>query len=186
MSSAPQNIRLDFDLQTMCHQAALNGRALKLTKNQSDAEDLVQNTLIRAYRNFDKFQTGSNFKAWLLKIMTNEYINQYRHHWRERELLDKNEPVSENIPDPASELTDSDINSDLEDFGDEVSNALKLVPDDYRKVVIMSDVQELSYKEISDTLSIPMGTVMSRLFRGRQILRKNLTDYATSCGIKCA
>ncbi len=158
--------------------------ALRLTRNERDAEDLTQDTLIRAFKNFDKFEQGTNCKAWLCRIMTNEFISQYRHSQRERMCLDRQEELDENHPDMRDiYYPDEDFCENSEDFSDEVSHALRHVPEDFRAIVIMADLQEQSYKEIADKLSIPIGTVMSRLFRGRQILRKKLEDYAVRLGI---
>ena len=172
-----------FETEALCHREALLGHALKLTKNPKDAEDLLQDTFMRAFRHFDKFQAGTNCKAWLYKVMTNEYINQYRHTQRERALLDRNESISENIPAHSDTIVEESFEAQSQDFGDEVSFALFTVPEDFRAIVVMADIQEQSYKEISEKLSIPIGTVMSRLFRGRQILRKKLRTYAESLGI---
>lgn len=173
-----------FQSEVLNHREVLLNHALRLTNNQRDAEDLLQDTLVRAYRHFDKFEPGTNAKAWLFRIMTNEYINQYRHSQHERENLDTTEEISENIAD----LTDAYIDDchyceDSDDFSDEVAHAIKLVPDDFRTIVVMADIQDQSYKEISEQLEIPIGTVMSRLFRGREILRKKLHDYALSLGV---
>lgn len=173
-----------FQSEALCHKNALNTYALRLTHNEKDAEDLVQDTLMRAFRNFDKYEPGTNCRAWLCRIMTNEFITQYRHSQRERSHLDKHEPLDENIPDATSnDFVESDYNIESSDFSDEVSSALAYVPDDFRAIVIMADLQDESYREISEKLEIPIGTVMSRLFRGRQILRKKLHDYAVSLGI---
>ena len=173
-----------FQSEAMCHQNALMSYALRLTHNEKDAEDLVQDTLIRACKNFDKYEPGTNCKAWLCRIMTNEFITQYRHTQRERSMVDRREALDENLPD-TNDVCVPDENFEImqKDFGDEVSYALDHVPDDFRAIVIMADLQDESYREISEKLSIPIGTVMSRLFRGRQILRQKLHDYAVSLGI---
>ncbi|MBO4350923.1 MAG: sigma-70 family RNA polymerase sigma factor [Proteobacteria bacterium] len=173
-----------FKSEALSQADALLSHALRLTHNDKDAEDLVQDTLIKAYRNFDKFEEGTNCKAWLFRIMTNEYISQYRHSQRERACVDPHEELDDNQPDKSDVYyPDNEFCEDSPDFSDEVSFALKHVPDDFKAIVIMADLQDQSYKEISDNLSIPIGTVMSRLFRGRQILRKKLHDYAASLGI---
>lgn len=173
-----------FQSEALCHKDALMAHALHLTKNEKDAEDLVQDTLIKACRNFDQFEPGTNCKAWLCRIMTNEFISQYRHNHRELSSVDRNEALDENHPDTRDIFyPDDEYVEDSNDFSDEVSSALKNVPDDFRAIVIMADLQEQSYREISEKLSIPIGTVMSRLFRGRQILRQKLHDYAASLGI---
>lgn len=173
-----------FIHEAFSHKDALMSHAMRLTRNEKDAEDLVQDTLLRACKNFDKYEPGSNCKAWLFRIMHNEFISQYRHNRRELECVDYNEPLDENHPDSRDLYYDDDKyceNSD--EFGDEITAALSTVPDDFRAIVVMADLQDQSYREISEKLSIPVGTVMSRLFRGRQILRQKLHDYAVSLGI---
>ena len=178
------NLDERFKLEALSQTDALLSHALRLTHNDKDAEDLVQDVLIKAYRNFDKFEEGTNCKAWLFRIMTNEYISQYRHTQRERASVDRQEELDENQPDKSDVFSPDDMCCEnSSDFGDEVSYALRNVPDDFKAIVIMADLQEQSYKAISEKLSIPVGTVMSRLFRGRQILRKRLHDYAVSLGI---
>lgn len=173
-----------FQKEALCHKDALLSHALRLTRNERDAEDLTQDTLIKAFKNFEKFEQGTNCKAWLCRIMTNEFISQYRHSHRERMCLDHQSELDENRPDTSDPYYDDALYCEQsEDFSDEVTMALKNVPEDFRAIVIMADLQEQSYKEIADQLSIPIGTVMSRLFRGRQILRKKLHDYAVSLGI---
>ncbi len=178
------NQHIQFEAEVLPYREALLGHALRLTKNQRDAEDLLQDTLMRAYRHFDKYEAGTNCKAWLFTVMTNEYINQYRHAQHERKCVDYDEPVSENLADSREPTFDDSLYVEKsEDFGDEVSHAIHLVPDDFRTIIVMADIQDQSYREISENLDIPIGTVMSRLFRGRQILRKKLHDYALSLGI---
>ncbi len=173
-----------FQDEALSQKDALMGHALRLTGNEKDAEDLVQDTYIKAYRNFDKFETGTNCKAWLMRIMTNEFISQYRHTARERGCVDRRESIDENRPDQRDEFYSDDwYREDSRDFGDEVTSALQNVPQDFRAVVVMADLQDQSYREISEKLSLPIGTVMSRLFRGRQILRQKLHDYALSLGV---
>lgn len=173
-----------FQVEALCHKDALMAHALKLTGNEKDAEDLVQDTLIKAYKNFDKFESGTNCKAWLIRIMTNEFISQYRHSARERLAIDKREELDENHPDTRDTFYDDSLYQENSDeLGDEVTDALANVPEDFRAIVVMADLQDQSYREISEKLSIPIGTVMSRLFRGRQILRQMLHDYAVSLGI---
>lgn len=170
-----------FKSEALCHRDALNAYAMHLTHNERDAEDLVQDTLLKAYRHFDKYEQDSNCKAWLCRIMTNEFITQYRHMQREHACMDK----SGSVEDAHMEMQENAY-EDFEEndtFGDEVSNALENVPEDFKAIIIMADLQDKSYREISEKLSIPIGTVMSRLSRGRQILRKKLRSYATSLGI---
>ena len=116
--------------------------------------------------------------------MTNEYISQYRHTQRERVCVDRHAELDENQPDRTDAYyPDDEYSESSPDFSDEVSYALRNVPDDFKAIVVMADLQDQSYREISEKLSIPVGTVMSRLFRGRQILRRKLQGYAASLGI---
>lgn len=173
-----------FTKEALCHKDALLAYALHLTHNERDAEDLLQDTLFKAYRHFDKYEPETNCKAWLCRIMTNEFITQYRHQQREIKSVDKTEELSENHPDTKDTYyPDVDYTERSSDFGDEVSNALSNVPDDFKAIIVMADLQDQSYREISEKLDLPIGTVMSRLFRGRQMLRKKLHSYAVSLGI---
>ncbi len=173
-----------FQNEVLSHKDALMVHAMRLTRNEKDAEDLVQDTLIKACRNADKFEQGTNCKAWLCRIMTNEFISQYRHTHRERLCVDRTESLDENKADTRDTYYEDDKYTEhSDDFSDEVTAALQTVPDDFRAIIIMADLQDQSYREISEKLSIPIGTVMSRLFRGREILRKKLHDYAVSLGI---
>lgn len=173
-----------FETEIFSHKDALMAHARHLTHNDRDAEDLVQDTMMKACRNADKYEPGTNCRAWLCRIMTNEFISQYRHNHREIESIDRSEELDENSPDMRDRyIDDTEYCENSSDFGDEVTNALANVPDDFRAIIVMADLQEQSYREISEKLSIPIGTVMSRLFRGRQILRNKLHDYALSLGI---
>lgn len=177
----------DFEALTMEHLDALYGAALRLTRSPRDAEDLVQDTYLKAFRFFDSFERGTNIKAWLFKIQTNTFINKYRRKVKERELAEAPpEDVvldrfvsSENylaLKEPENEFFDKLLS-------DEVLEALDQVPVDFRMVVILADIQGFSYKEIAEIVGCPVGTVMSRLFRGRRILQKALYEYAVKEGV---
>ncbi len=158
---------------------ALFGTALRLTRDREDAQDLVQEAMIRAYEAFDRFD-GRNFKAWMLRIMTNLYINRYRQRQREapQTSIDEEtafEPVAEEGQIPDRQLFDQLV-------GAEVEEALLKVPPDFRTAVLLSDVEGLSYEEIAEATNVPIGTVRSRLARGRAILRRELERYATEEG----
>jgi RNA polymerase sigma-70 factor (ECF subfamily) len=169
------------------HLDALFGAALRLTKNPRDAEDLVQDTYARALRFEDKFEAGTNLRAWLFRILTNTFINKYRRRVRERELLSEieNHEVQDSLVSDdvlyALSHPEQDYLSRL--VSAEVLTALEALPEDYRMVVMLSDVYEFSYAEIAGIVGCPVGTVMSRLFRGRQRLKQNLYDYAVEQGI---
>ncbi len=155
------------------------GTALRLTRSREQAEDLAQEAIVRAYEAFDRFD-GTNFKAWMLRIVTNLYINKYRQRQRGPQVgsLDDEgvqEPMSAESQVPDRVLFDEAV-------GAEVEEALKQVPDDFRMAVILSDIEGLSYQEIADATKVPIGTVRSRIARGRGLLRKALEGYAKQEG----
>lgn len=154
--------------------------ALRLTNNnRALAEDLVQETLLRAYRAFDRFEEREyGVKPWLLKIMHNIYFNELVAQKRRREST--NESQLNNIEDQHPEYKEEfDINNvDWEQFDEEIKNQISQLPDEYRVVLLLWALGEFNYKEIADICDIPIGTVMSRLFRARKQLAKNLTSYA--------
>ncbi|MBM3212111.1 sigma-70 family RNA polymerase sigma factor [Candidatus Poribacteria bacterium] len=152
--------------------------ALYMAKNDNDAQDLVQDTYLRAYRFFDKFEEGTNCKAWLLKILKNTFINNLRRDKRFLHTVHISE-MEEQSMDISIEAKD-ELDGEL--FDDDITAALESLPDSYKIVVILADVEGLSYKEISDLVGCPIGTVMSRLCRGRRILRKKLRNYAVQYG----
>nr|WP_230470223.1 sigma-70 family RNA polymerase sigma factor [Lujinxingia vulgaris] len=180
--------RLAFEQEAIPHLDALYGTALRLTKSESDAEDLIQETMLKAYRYFDKYEQGTNCKAWLFKIMTNTFINRYRKQQKRREYLvdDDFRPLQERAEAP--ELTPFHESFDTEEhlyfkmFGDEVKRALEQVPVDFRMVVLLADLQDFAYKEIAEIMDCPIGTVMSRLYRGRRMLQAQLKEYALKNG----
>lgn len=155
------------------------GTALRLTRSREEAEDLAQEAIVRAYEAYDRFD-GTNFKAWMLRIVTNLYINRYRQRQRAPQLgsLDEEgvvEPTSDEAEVPDRVLFDNAVGAEIED-------ALARVPEDFRLAVILSDIEGLSYQEIADATGVPIGTVRSRLARGRSMLRKSLEEYATREG----
>jgi len=183
----PQRNRSEFETLTLEHMDALYGAALRLTRSPKDAEDLVQDTFLKAFRFFDSFEKGTNIKAWLFKIQTNTFINKYRRKVKEREVADT--PAEDVVLDRfvSSEQVRALQDPEGDFFGkllsDEVVEALDQVPVDFRMVVILADIQGFSYKEIAEIVGCPVGTVMSRLFRGRRILQKHLYEYAIQEGI---
>src|SRR5262245_50486499 len=179
--------RSEFEALTLEHMDALYGAALRLTRSPKDAEDLVQDTYLKAFRFFDSFERGTNIKAWLFKILTNTFINKYRRKVKEKEMAEA--PAEDVMLDKfvsseqvrALQDPEGDFFSKL--LSDEVVDALDQVPVDFRMVVILADIQDFSYKEIAEIVGCPVGTVMSRLFRGRRILQKHLYDYAIREGV---
>ena len=178
MTSRSNQLRAEFETLLSPWFDGLYAAALRLTRNERDAEDLVQDSVMRAYRFFDKFERGTNFRAWLFKILTNTFINGYRRSVKERSLGDESERQSVEAQFFSANATDSAQNP--EDFlidramSAEVVKAIDLLPIDFRMVVILADLQEFSYKDIAEILDVPVGTVMSRLFRGRKQLQKIL------------
>ncbi|HEX9653229.1 MAG TPA: sigma-70 family RNA polymerase sigma factor [bacterium] len=167
----------------------LNGMyslALRMTRNPLDAEDLVQETALKAFRYFHKFDAGTNFKAWVYRILTNNFINNYRRD-KKAPMRAGMESVSFKLEEKGADFWDQvdDRNNqynydDL--FDDEINSAFDRLPDEYKMVVLLSDVEGLSYKEIADVIAHPIGTVMSRLHRGRRLLQKSLNKYAQEKG----
>lgn len=187
MGVAPQNPRLkEFENLITPLMDSLYHTSLRLTRNPQDAQDLVQEVYLRAYRFFDQFQLGTNFRAWVFRILMNTFINRYRKQKRGPKTVDL-EKVEYTLD--SSDFTISDSNSlregglELQDvLDDEVKDALEKIPGEFRAVVLLADVHGLSYKEIANTLRIPLGTVMSRLSRGRRQLQKMLARYAVAQG----
>lgn len=167
--------RDSFDRQAEKVFPSVFGTALRLTRSREDAEDLAQEAIVRAYDAFDRFD-GVNFKAWMLRIVTNLYINKYRQRQRGPQLgsLDE-EGVIEPEAD-AAEIPDRLLFDEA--LGAEVEEALSRVPVDFRVAVILSDIESLSYQEIADATNVPIGTVRSRIARGRSLLRKHLEPFA--------
>ena len=168
----------------MPHLPALYGAALRLGRSEGDAEDLVQETLLRAYRFFDTFEAGTNCKAWLFRILTNVFRNRYREKEREQEILGEAESseanlgqfVAEGPRDSETALLGRMVSADVE-------QALTAIPAEFRLAVVLADLEDFSYKEIAEIMDCPAGTVMSRLYRGRKMLQKLLYSYALEQGI---
>ncbi len=177
----------DFETDALSFMDQLYAAALRMTRNSTDAEDLVQETYAKAFAGQSKFTPGTNLKAWLYRIQTNAFINTYRKKQREPKRTD-----AENVEDwqlaAAAEHQSSGLASAeqlaLDSIGDDdVRNALAELSDDFRMAVFLSDVEGFAYKEIAEIMDTPVGTVMSRLHRGRRMLREKLRDYAAERGI---
>lgn len=178
--------RKEFEQLAFEHLDALYNTALRMTKNELDAEDLVQDVFLRAFRFFHKFEPGTNFKAWIFKILTNTYINQYRKKSREPRQVEF-EKVNNTYADIKKENLYQLIDKFNEKnyvglFDDEIKAALSRLPSEFRMIVLLADIEDFSYKEIAEMVDCPIGTVMSRLSRGRRQLQKQLTDYAIKNG----
>jgi RNA polymerase sigma-70 factor (ECF subfamily) len=176
--------REGFADQAMEMMPSLYSAALRMTRNRADAEDLVQETYLRAYRGFSGFQSGTNLKAWLYRILTNTYINTYRAKKRrpdETELDDVEDLyLYHRIGGLEAAMAGRSAEDELLDrFTEaEVKEAIEELPDNFRMAVLLADVEGFSYKEIAEILDIPIGTVMSRLHRGRKALQKRLYEFA--------
>jgi RNA polymerase sigma-70 factor (ECF subfamily) len=181
--------RSRFVEQAMPFMDSLYSAALRMTRNRADAEDLVQETYLKAYRAFDSFTEGTNLKAWLYRILTNSYINSYRSKKRRPEELELDDSEEFLLYRRLGGVEAAQIGRSAEDelfdwFTDaEVKDALESLPDQFRMAVLLADVEGFSYKEIAEILDIPIGTVMSRLHRGRRGLQKRLYDYAVERGL---
>ena len=174
--------RRRFEQEAMTHIDALYGTAMRLTRDPDSAEDLVQETLLKAFKHYDSLRPDSNLKAWLTRVLTNTFINQYRRkqvRHRSQELYDPdwmNERVSSNWAHNAAKRPGQQVVDRF--IRDKLSEAVAQLPEPYRQVLLLTDVEELAYKEVAEVLDIPIGTVMSRLHRARRKLRAMLSEYA--------
>jgi len=177
----------NFEVELLSHLDTLYGVSCRMTKSSVEAEDLVQDTIVKAMRARGQYQPGTNIKAWLLRILTNTFINRYRRGGLERDVLEgpDADPLTDGwvgantmraMRDPETAALKPIIEA-------EVSRALEELPEDFRLAVVLSDIEELSYKEIAEAMGCPIGTVMSRLHRGRKLLQKTLRDHAVALGI---
>ncbi|MDX1996749.1 MAG: sigma-70 family RNA polymerase sigma factor [Thermoanaerobaculia bacterium] len=172
----------NFEAAAMPFVDALYNTAYRMTRNAEDAEDLVQETYFKAYKYYDKFEEGTNFKAWLFKIMKNTFINNYRKRLLappQSDFADIEESFESQVSEEAGQHIKNPEEEFLEDVLDEdVQRSLESLPTDYRMVVLLADLEGFSYKEIAEILDVPVGTVMSRLYRGRRLLEKTMLEYA--------
>ena len=185
MGETPRQSRTrssEFEELVLEHMDMLYAVALKLTRNATEAEDLTQNTVVKALRFHDKFTEGTYIKAWLLTILRNTFINEYRRKVRRPTFVELSgtEPAKNTAPDPdvPYEPKEQSSNELFELLDDEVKLAIESLPDDFKQAVIMADLEDKSYKEIAEAMNCPLGTVMSRLYRGRKLLRERLHEYA--------
>jgi RNA polymerase sigma-70 factor, ECF subfamily len=178
---SPEERREGFEQEALVHLDALYRVALRLTANAADAEDLVQETMLRAYRSWDRYTPGTNAKGWLLTILRHLFINEYRRRSRHPETVDVDtiEPFAlfqeVQEEDPQGAFFDKIVD-------DEVLRAVDQLPEAFREAVTLSDVEGLSYEEVAKVLDVPVGTVKSRLYRGRRLLQAKLYGYAVSMG----
>lgn len=186
--SEPTDPRALFEEQALPYMDQLYAAAMRLTRNPADAADLVQETFVKAYTAFAQFQQGTNLKAWLYRIQTNTFINNYRKNQRNPyqgtidDLEDWQLGGAESVTQSTSTRSaEAEAIDHLPDSA--VKNALQSIPEDFRMAVYFADVEGFSYQEIADIMKTPVGTVMSRLHRGRKMLRELLADYAKDRGI---
>ena len=175
----------EFQQEAIPHMDILYNYALRMTSNPDDAHDLVQETFLKAYRFWDKYEKGTNIKAWLFRILKNSYINRYRKETKEPDTVDYEDiqnfyhTIRYQSSDP-NDLQEKIFGGLLED---DVARALESLPEDFRTVVILCDIEGLTYEEIAEFVDCPIGTVRSRIHRGRKMLRVKLFDYAKKRGL---
>lgn len=180
--------------ECLAHIDALYGAALRMTRNRQDAEDLVQETYFKAVRNLHRYREDASCKAWLFRILTNSYIDQYRKTQRAPTPVEFDDEGATGIYDRIEDLAEHEAGSEplttienLQDFlgkfvADEVKRAVDGLPDIFCEVIVLRDLEGFSYQECADMLEIPIGTVMSRLYRGRRLLQESLHEYAVANG----
>ncbi|HEY6061004.1 MAG TPA: sigma-70 family RNA polymerase sigma factor [Gemmatimonadales bacterium] len=178
---SPEDRRAGFEREALVHLDSLYRLALRLSGNEADAEDLVQEAMLRAYRSWERYTPGTNAKGWLLTILRHLFINEYRRKRRHPESVDLDtiEPFAlldeKQEEDPQTAFFDRIVD-------EEVLRAVDQLPEAFREAVMLSDVEGLSYEEIAKVLEVPVGTVKSRLYRGRRLLQGKLHEYAVSMG----
>src|SRR6056297_367151 len=174
----------DFNEEIIPHLDALYNFGLRLTSDPNDAEDLVQDTIVKAYRFFSSYEKGTNAKAWLFRILKNSYINNYRRKSKKPQQVDYDEVATfyESIRAERTETSDLEDTMYRELIDDDITNALDQIPEDFRTVVLLCDVEDFTYEEIANMLDVPIGTIRSRLHRGRNLLKAQLLEYAEDRG----
>lgn len=182
--SSSKGLHKEFEQEAIPHMDILYNYALRMTGNVDDARDLLQETFLKAFRFWDKYEKGTNVRAWLFRIMKNTYINLYRKAVKEPDTVDYNDiqnfynVIRENSAD-ANDLQEKLFGHLLDD---DVSKALESLPEEFRTVVILCDIEGLTYEEIAEFVECPVGTVRSRLHRGRKLLYAKLFEYAKKRG----
>jgi RNA polymerase sigma-70 factor, ECF subfamily len=184
---APRAAVDTFERDVLGHLDAMYSVACRLTRNPTVAEDLVQDAVMKAMRARDQFQPGTNLKAWLLRIVTNTFLNQFKRTGLERDVFEgpDAEPLADGWVSAATMrgMRDAESTALQPLLRAELQKALDALPEEFRLAVVLSDVEELSYKEIAEVMGCPIGTVMSRLHRGRRMLKASLADHARSLGL---
>ena len=184
MESVKNRRDQSFEREMLGHMDQLYGYAFYLTGNREEANDLLQETYLKAYRFFDSFEPGTNAKAWLYRIMRNTYINEYRRVQRIPEMVEFDEQISayQMLPQPHDVTHDLREKIDKQMFDDDITLAIASLPEKFKSVIVLRDVEDLPYEEIAEALEIPIGTVRSRLHRARGLLFSKLKRYARSRG----
>lgn len=186
-SGASNEGLVEFEQIALVHLDELYATALRYTKNEKDAEDLVQETFLKAFTNFHRYEKGTNCRAWLFTILTNTFINRFRRKKKEREILNADDlrPIEQNFfnREKAEFYQNPEKGIVFKTFSQDIKSALSTLPEEFRTVVILADLNDFSYKEIAHILDVPVGTVMSRLFRGRKMMRRHLVNVAYERGI---
>jgi len=174
----------EFEKEAVPHMDAVYNFALRMTGDEDDADDLVQETYMKAFRFFDKFESGTNCKAWLFRILKNSFINDYRKQTKEPNKVDYEDVQNfyENIKSDEVESRHYELDAFSNLLDDDVSKAITELPEDFRTVIILNDIEGFTYEEIADFVDIPVGTVRSRLHRARKMLYVQLFDYAKDRG----
>lgn len=174
----------DFNAEIIPHLDATYNYALRLTTDPNDAEDLLQDSIVKAFRFFSSFQKGTNARAWLYRIVKNSYINNYRKASRQPQKVDYDEVATyyENIRSEQSDTTDLQAQLYRSEYDDEFKQALDDLPEDFRTPLLLCDVEDFTYEEIANMLDVPIGTVRSRLHRGRNLLKEKISDIAKNRG----
>lgn len=177
-------LQTEFERSTIQYMDALYNFAMSLVGNKDDAKDLLQETYIKAFRFFDSFKPGTNCKAWLFQIMKNTFINNYRRTQRSPESVsyDEVEEFYDSVRSDDVSLDSLSLEIFEKSFGDEVQRALAILPEVFRTVLLLSDVEGFSYEEIATIVDIPVGTVRSRLHRARKAMFAQLKEYAVANG----
>lgn len=175
-----------FEKEFLPYIDALKTFAFYLTYDENEADDLVQETYLKAFRFIEKYDKGTNAKAWLFKILKNAYINQYRKKSKQPDKVDFDEVVNYHESDDLAQNKYFDLQEQIMEtmMGDEITKALNSLPQEFRSVILLADIENFTYKEMAKILDIPIGTVRSRLFRARNLLKELLKKYAFSLGYK--